>query len=93
MAIPHQAFAGCSYDNDKKSCCDPKDNKQQSTQVAIGGKGGSGGAAGAGGEGGSGGANIVKTTTSSSGSVDQKANGGDANGGHGGNANGGNAIT
>jgi uncharacterized membrane protein YgcG len=42
-----------------------------------------------------GGVNIVKTSASlsSSGSIDQKANGGDANGGHGGNANGGDAST
>jgi hypothetical protein len=84
-------------DNNNKPCCDNGNNKQ--TSIAIGGNGGSGGAAGAGGEGGAGGANIVKDTTSKScckssdGSVDQKANGGDANGGHGGNANGGDART
>ena len=92
VAIPHQAFAGSS-----NPCCDNNDKKQESKQVATGGNGGSGGAGGAGGEGGAGGANVVKDTTSKcccgSGSVDQKANGGDANGGHGGNANGGGAST
>ena len=92
VAIPHQAFA------DGK-CCDPQQKQNDVTKVAVGGNGGSGGAGGAGGEGGAGGANEVKVTpsehccSSGSGSVNQKANGGDANGGHGGNANGGNAIT
>ena len=97
--LAHQAFAGSSNpccDNNNKPCCDNDNNKQ--TSVAIGGNGGSGGAAGAGGEGGHGGANAVDITSkscckSSDGMVDQKANGGDANGGHGGNANGGNART
>ena len=102
VAIPHQAFAGvsnpCCDNNDKKPCCDNNDKKQESKQVAIGGNGGSGGAGGAGGEGGHGGKNVVDITSkscckSSDGSVDQKANGGDANGGHGGNANGGDART
>ncbi|MFY9799068.1 MAG: hypothetical protein WAM42_25840 [Candidatus Nitrosopolaris sp.] len=90
VAIPHQAFAASS-----NACADPQDKKQQSNEIAIGGNGGSGGAGGAGGEGGAGGVNIVKTSASlsSSGSIDQKANGGDANGGHGGNANGGDAST
>ena len=93
VAIPHQAFA-------TNQCCDPgKDQKQNDvTKVAVGGNGGSGGAGGAGGEGGAGGANEVKVTPSKccdsgSGSVNQKANGGDANGGRGGNANGGDART
>jgi hypothetical protein len=97
----HQAFADGNNqkccDNKDQKCCDPKN--QETTKVAVGGNGGSGGAAGAGGEGGAGGANIVKDATSKScckssdGSVDQKANGGNANGGHGGNANGGDART
>jgi hypothetical protein len=94
VAIPHNAFAGNS-----NPCCDDNNKKQENKEVAIGGNGGSGGAGGAGGEGGQGGKNVAEDTGTSccckDGNihVDQKANGGDANGGHGGNANGGDART
>jgi hypothetical protein len=82
----HQAFAG--GDDGKK-----QQKQEEITKVAVGGNGGSGGAGGAGGEAGAGGNNVNKLTEkwSEKASVDQKANGGDADGGHGGNANGGNA--
>ena len=75
----HQAFAGSDMS---------KNNKDKDITVVIGGNGGSGGAGGAGGEGGQGGTNLVKDTSKNT-DVDQKANGGNANGGKGGNANGG----
>jgi len=106
MALQHQAFAQscnqcrCMPGSDK----DNKDSRQSSKEVATGGNGGSGGAGGAGGEGGQGGKNVAdsgknvgddsdKCCCKDPGNtkIDQKANGGDANGGHGGNANGGDA--
>jgi hypothetical protein len=95
----------CEKQQQPPQCCEPQQQPEKKidvTKVAKGGNGGSGGAGGAGGEGGAGGKNIVTQQqenkgyqdtayVSSSGSINQKANGGDANGGHGGNANGGNA--
>jgi hypothetical protein len=71
-----------------------------------GGSGGAGGAGGEGGQGGTNTVNNMEKSgyqdtayvsgsnsgSNSGSSINQKANGGDANGGHGGNANGGNAI-
>ena len=90
----------CCEPQEPPKCCD--DNKQPEKKidvkkVAIGGNGGSGGAGGAGGEGGQGGKNVVEDNGKTScckgdiTKIDQKANGGDANGGHGGDANGGDA--
>ena len=95
MALQQEVFAqaynqGSSYD---------KNNKQENKEIAVGGNRGSGGAGGAGGEGGQGGKNVAEDNGKTScckgdnTKIDQKANGGDANGGRGGNANGGDAST
>ncbi|HXX95943.1 MAG TPA: hypothetical protein VEL11_02340 [Candidatus Bathyarchaeia archaeon] len=99
MALQHQAFAQ-AYNQGSSS----DDKKQESKEVAVGGNGGSGGAGGAGGEGGQGGKNVAdsgknvgddsdKCCCKDPGNtkIDQRANGGSANGGQGGNANGGGA--
>jgi hypothetical protein len=99
----------CCEPQQPPKCCDNNDNnkKQESKEVAVGGNGGSGGAGGAGGEGGQGGKNVAEDSDKKMGDnscnccckdpgktkIDQRANGGSANGGKGGNANGGEAST